>query len=190
MVLPQLRNLLMAGSDPALRCLRPPSQPDDPEAEATFRVMVDDDLLHGRLEAIETVEDGIDRTTLDDEGVAAWMHSINSLRLVLGERLDVAGFDLTSHDPAQADEMDAPLIALLRGRGNTRLPPRVTLRPMTGRAHCSQPMCWPGCNRRSQRLGRRWSRITAQKPKRRCWCGCATRSTSTARSTCCGTALS
>lgn len=26
---------------------------------------------------------------LDDEGVSAWMHSLNALRLVLGERLDV-----------------------------------------------------------------------------------------------------
>ena len=94
-VLPQLRELVMAETDPALRRLRPAARPDDDEAEAAYRDMVDNDLLRSRLEAIEVVEEGIGGTTLDDEGVAAWMHSLNALRLVLGERLDV---DVIGHD--------------------------------------------------------------------------------------------
>ena len=88
-VLPQLRELGMGETDPALRRLSPPARPDDDEAEAFYRQMVTDDLLRSRLEAIEIVEEGIGGTTLDDEGVSAWMHSLNALRLVLGERLDV-----------------------------------------------------------------------------------------------------
>ncbi|MDG1876749.1 MAG: DUF2017 family protein [Acidimicrobiales bacterium] len=88
-VLPQLRELVMAETDPALRRLRPAARPDDDEAEAAYREMIDNDLLRSRLEAIEIVEEGIGGTTLDDEGVSAWMHSLNALRLVLGERLDV-----------------------------------------------------------------------------------------------------
>ena len=88
-VLPQLRELVMGESDPALRRLSPPARPDDDEAETFYRQMVTDDLLQSRLEAIEIVEQGIGGTELDDEGVSAWMHSLNALRLVLGERLDV-----------------------------------------------------------------------------------------------------
>ncbi len=88
-VLPQLRELVMAETDPALRRLRPAARPDDDEAEAADREMIDNVLLRSRLEAIEIVEEGIGGAMLDDEGVSAWMHSLNALRLVLGERLDV-----------------------------------------------------------------------------------------------------
>jgi len=88
-VLPQLRELVMAESDPVLRRLSPAARPDDDEAEAAYRDMVDNDLLRSRLEAIEIVEEGLGGTELDDDGIAAWMHSLNALRLVLGERLDV-----------------------------------------------------------------------------------------------------
>ena len=94
-VLPQLRELVMGETDPALRRLSPPARPDDEEAETFYRQMVTDELLKSRLEAIEVVEDGIGGTALDDEGINAWMHSLNALRLVLGERLDV---DVIGHD--------------------------------------------------------------------------------------------
>lgn len=94
-VLPQLRELVMTESDPALRRLSPTARPDDDQAEAAYRDMVDNDLLRSRLEAIELVEDGVGGTTLDDDGIAAWMHSLNALRLVLGERLDI---DVIGHE--------------------------------------------------------------------------------------------
>ena len=87
-VLPQLRELAMGETDPALRRLSPPARPDDPDAEAFYRQMVTDERA-SRLEAIEVVEEGIGGTVLDDAGVDSWMHSLNALRLVLGERLDV-----------------------------------------------------------------------------------------------------
>jgi len=97
-VLPQLRDLIMSEDDPALRRLNPTARPDDAEAEADYRALVGDDLLRGRLEAIETVESGLDGAVLDEEGVAAWMHSLNNLRLVLGERLEDHDLDLTTGD--------------------------------------------------------------------------------------------
>ena len=102
-VLPQLRDLLMADTDPSLRRLKPNARPDDAEAEAAYREMVGDELLRGRLEAIETVEEGVDGAELDEDGVASWMHSLNGLRLVLGERLALEGVDLMDRaDPESA----------------------------------------------------------------------------------------
>lgn len=116
-VLPQLRELVMGEADPALRRLSPPARPDDEEAEAFYRQMVTDELLRSRLEAIEVVEQGIGGTALDDAGIDAWMHSLNALRLVLGERLDVdvLGHDAL-HDLPEHDDR-APIVALYEWLG-------------------------------------------------------------------------
>lgn len=98
-VVSQLRDLLMMeNQDPSLRRLKPPARPDDDTAEADYREMVDDQLLQGRLESIERVEECITGATLDEGDVGAWMHTLNSLRLILGERLSLEGADLESHD--------------------------------------------------------------------------------------------
>ena len=116
-VLPQLRELVMGETDPALRRLSPPAQPDDPDAEAFYRQMVTDELLASRLEAIEVVEEGIGGTVLDDAGVDSWMQSLNALRLVLGERLnvDVIGHDVL-HDLGSDDDR-VPIVALYEWLG-------------------------------------------------------------------------
>lgn len=116
-VLPQLRELVMGETDTALRRLSPPARPDDPDAEAFYRQMVTDELLASRLEAIEVVEEGISGTVLDDAGVDSWMHSLNALRLVLGERLDV---DVIGH--AVLHDLDpnddrVPIVALYEWLG-------------------------------------------------------------------------
>ena len=116
-VLPQLRELVMGMTDPALRRLSPPARPDDPDAEAFYRQMVTDELLASRLEAIEVVEEGIGGTVLDDAGVDSWMHSLNALRLVLGERLDV---DVIGHDvlhDLEPDDDRVPIVALYEWLG-------------------------------------------------------------------------
>ncbi len=89
----QLRGLLIGGTDPSLRRLKPPARPDDPESEHDYREMIDDDLQQVRLNAIDTVEAGLDGVTLDGEGIAAWMQSLNCLRLVLGERFETEGIN-------------------------------------------------------------------------------------------------
>jgi hypothetical protein len=93
-----LRELLMADAHPTLRRLKPPAHADNAEAEAHYREMVDDEMLRGRLDLLDVVEAGIGGTTLDEEGVAAWMQSLNIMRLILGERLALEGADLESHE--------------------------------------------------------------------------------------------
>ena len=86
----QLREQLMASTDdPSVRRLFPPAYPDDPERDAGYQVLTRDELLEHRLAALDTVEESLDGAELDDAGLSAWMSTLNSLRLVLGTRLDV-----------------------------------------------------------------------------------------------------
>jgi Domain of unknown function (DUF2017) len=86
----QLREQLLASTDDAsVRRLFPPAYPDDPERDAGYQVLTRDELLEHRLAALDTVEGSLDGAELDDAGLAAWMSTLNSLRLVLGTRLDV-----------------------------------------------------------------------------------------------------
>jgi len=116
-VLPQLREMLMADTDPTLRRLNPPARPDNEEAESEYREMVDDDLLRTRLEAIELVESGIDGASLDEEAVEAWMQSLNSLRLILGERLEVDLIGDSALTDLEPDDERAPVLALFEWVG-------------------------------------------------------------------------
>lgn len=86
----QLREQLLASTDdPAVRRLFPPAYPDDAERDAGYQVLTRDELLEHRLAALDTVEGSLDGTDLDEAGLTAWMTTLNSLRLVLGTRLDV-----------------------------------------------------------------------------------------------------
>src|SRR5262249_42313129 len=75
--------------DPALRRLFPPAYADDPASEAEYRHLVGRELLTARREALRTLERTVDRDTLGEEELAAWLSALNDLRLVLGTRLDV-----------------------------------------------------------------------------------------------------
>src|SRR5690606_3324307 len=86
----QLREQLLASTDdPAVRRLFPPAYPDDAERDAGYQVLTRDTLLEQRLAALDTVEQSLDGRELDEGGMAAWMTTLNALRLVLGTRLDV-----------------------------------------------------------------------------------------------------
>jgi Domain of unknown function (DUF2017) len=102
----QLRQLMTgqdAGANPDLRRLFPTAYPDDPEKAAEYDAMVRDDLVAGRLAAIDVMERTIESDRLSEEELLAWLSSINDLRLVLGTRLDVAEdlseLDVTPDDP-------------------------------------------------------------------------------------------
>jgi uncharacterized protein DUF2017 len=86
----QLREQLLASTDdPSVKRLFPPAYPDDAERDAGYQVLTRDELLEHRLAALDTVEASLDGADLDDPGLTAWMSTLNSLRLVLGTRLDV-----------------------------------------------------------------------------------------------------
>src|SRR5690606_31751849 len=70
--------------------LFPPAYPDDPERDAGYQVLTRDELLEHRLAALDVVESTLDgKGDLDEAAMTAWMGTLNSLRLVLGTRLDV-----------------------------------------------------------------------------------------------------
>ena len=92
-LIPQLRELLLAGDSPAIRRLFPTAYPNDPEANATYDELVHDQLLESRLVALDTVESNLHATDLTEPELYQWMQAINSLRLVVGTRLDVSEDD-------------------------------------------------------------------------------------------------
>jgi hypothetical protein len=89
-LLPQLRELITAPpDDPRVERLYPPAFPDDPEKEEEYRRFMREELVASRTAAIDVVEGSIDARELDVAQAAAWMTSINAVRLVLGTILEV-----------------------------------------------------------------------------------------------------
>ena len=104
----QLRDLLQTG-DPSLERLFPPAY-DNAADDDEYVELVRSDLLEGKLEALGIVEQTVDAEHLDETQLHAWLGALESLRLVLGTRLDVSeatyAEDLDPHDPS------APALAL------------------------------------------------------------------------------
>ena len=100
-VLEQFREVLLGGKDPSLLRFQPPVHINDPAASEEFWDMAGDTLLRHRLEAIDTVEAGLHGAPLDDEATAAWMQTLNSVRLYLGNTLAVGA---ATFDPPQIAE--------------------------------------------------------------------------------------
>lgn len=88
-----LRDLLLEGSSPVLRRLYPTAYPSDAEANEKYDELVHDQLLEQKLAALDTVESSISADHLSEEQLTEWMTAINSIRLVLGTRLDVSEDD-------------------------------------------------------------------------------------------------
>ena len=104
-LLDELRELLMTGDHPGLRRLYPTAYPQDEALEEGFRSLVHDSLLAQRLDSIEAMENSLDTKTLTDEQLYAWMHGVNSVRLVLGTILDVGeGDELPDADAPDAQQ--------------------------------------------------------------------------------------
>lgn len=89
-VLSQFRALLLNEAHPSLMRFQPPVHIHDSEAEKEFWDMVGGQLLRHRLKAIETVEAGLEDSTIDHGAVEAWLQTINGLRLYLGDAIGVA----------------------------------------------------------------------------------------------------
>jgi hypothetical protein len=99
-LLDELRALLALGPEsPRLRRLYPAAYADDPEMEAEYRRLTQGDLTDGRAAAVETVAATIDAEELTADELTAWMHAVNSLRLVIGTMLDVDEEDPFAVDP-------------------------------------------------------------------------------------------
>jgi hypothetical protein len=86
-------------ADTGLRRLFPPAHPDDLIAEAEWQIEQGASLLDSRRTALEAVRSAGPSARLDEEQLIAWVQGLNSLRLVLAERLQVAD-DPTGEDEA------------------------------------------------------------------------------------------
>jgi hypothetical protein len=98
-ILPDQLGAVLAHTDePALRRLFPPaySSPEHQEQQDEFRRLMTEDLVARHGEALEVLETTADAGELTAEQLDAWMRALNSIRLVLGTRLDVTEED----DPA------------------------------------------------------------------------------------------
>lgn len=100
-LLPQLREAVEA-RDPATKRLFPTAYHDDPEKEAEYRGLMASELAAGRLAAVNTVLATIEEPELALAALERWMDAINSLRLVLGTRLEV-GEDPPVLEPGHPD---------------------------------------------------------------------------------------
>ncbi len=98
----QLRELLQTG-DASLGRLFPPAYDQDQDAADEFRKLTQGDLRKGALDALRVVEQTADATRLDEGQLGAWLHALESLRLVLGTQLNVTeemfAEDLDPSDP-------------------------------------------------------------------------------------------
>ncbi len=101
----QLRALLDAedpSSDTGVARLFPPAYPDDPLRNFDFERTAAPDLLATKLAALDTLRRTADASELTEEEVLAWLGSVNSMRLVLGTRLDL------NEDTTHRDYPDEP----------------------------------------------------------------------------------
>ena len=108
----QLRHVLTGDdvvADPGVRRLFPSAYADDAARDAEYREMVHDDLLAGRLGALDVVDATVGARNVDEAQLLAWMGAVNDLRLVLGTRLDVSEETALDADP---EDPDAPALAV------------------------------------------------------------------------------
>ena len=106
----ELRALLDgAPGDPSLRRLFPPAY-DEEDDERGYRELMGDELLDGRLAALELVAETLDRDRLTAEEADTWLRALNDLRLVLGTRLDVQ--EDTFAAELRSDDPRAPALAV------------------------------------------------------------------------------
>ena len=111
----QLRELLTLedpSSDPAVARLFPAAVPDDVLANLEYEQRHGHDLLLGKLEALDLVQTTLTKDTLTEDEVLAWLASLNSIRLVVGTRLDLTEGS-TEHDFAD-DEQASGLFEMYR----------------------------------------------------------------------------
>ena len=107
----QFRSLLSEDAGPDQRRLYPSAYPNDPERDADYVALVHDDLLRSRLEAADVVTATVGNETLEPDELEQWMVVLNSLRLVLGTRLDISEAD--EFDPEAPDVAERSLLLWL-----------------------------------------------------------------------------
>lgn len=81
---------LLESNDSSAQRLFPPAYSSDPKAEAEYRDMVGSSLLSHHIDALGLLTTTAGSERLTAEQAEGWLGAINSLRLILGTRLDVS----------------------------------------------------------------------------------------------------
>lgn len=91
----QMRELLGQPDDPSLRRLFPPAYgaPGDEDHEAEYQRLMGEDLLARHQEALSVLEATAASSELTAEQLDGWLRALNSIRLLLGTRLEVTEDD-------------------------------------------------------------------------------------------------
>jgi hypothetical protein len=100
----------MQTNDPGLRRLFPPAYPDDGEADDEFRRLMREELLEGKLAALQVVEETAGADHLSGDQLEGWLGALESLRLYLGTQLDIS--EATYGEELDPDDPAAPALAL------------------------------------------------------------------------------
>ena len=108
--LPGQLRVVLETDDPSLRRLFPPAYTDDDEADDEFRRLMRDELLEGKLAALQVVEETAGADHLTGEQLEGWLGALESLRLYLGTQLDVS--ERTYEQDLDPDDPNAPALAL------------------------------------------------------------------------------
>ena len=95
--------------DPMLRRVFPVAHASDESVNEAYRDLVHSDLLRTRREALERVSATARDTELDRATLETWMVGLNTVRLVLGTRLDVSEDGFPQLEP---DDPELPAWAL------------------------------------------------------------------------------
>ena len=94
---------------PDLRRIFPVAHASDPSVDRAYQDLVHSDLVRTRREALETVVATATDTELDRATLETWMIGLNTVRLVVGTRLDVTEDGFPELEP---DDPDLPVWAL------------------------------------------------------------------------------
>ena len=108
-VLGALDNEDAPNRDPMLRRVFPVAHTSDESVNEAYRDLVQSDLLRTRREALERVSATANDAELDRATLETWMIGLNTVRLVLGTRLDVSEDGFPQLEP---DDPELPAWAL------------------------------------------------------------------------------
>jgi len=97
-LLRQLSELIEVSPDhPNLARLSPPAYLEDDEADAAYQLLAGEELRTSRQAAIASVIEALGRDQLSEDELWVWVQALNSVRLVVGTRLDITDDD---HGPS------------------------------------------------------------------------------------------
>jgi hypothetical protein len=93
-LLGQLSELLEVAPDhPNLTRLSPPAYLEDDEADAAYQLLAGEELRTSHQAAIASVTESLRQDRLSEADLWVWLQALNSVRLVVGTRLDITEDD-------------------------------------------------------------------------------------------------